>query len=274
MLHGKPLSYNNIQDANAALNILKEHTTPTAVALKHMNPCGVGSSDTIVNAFYKAYNSDPVSIFGGIIAVNREITLELAKACNKIFLEIIIAPAYQEAALNELMKKKNLRVLKLDTSAQNTDTMQYVSVNGGLLVQNIDSYIVPKDELVCVTKRQPTAQEIDELYFAWKVVKHVKSNAIVVTKDKQTVGIGAGQMNRVGAAKIALEWAKEYKSTQGLYLASDAFFPFDDVVKIAHQYGVTAIIQPGGSIRDQDSIDVCNELGITMVFTQNRHFRH
>ena len=159
-------------------------------------------------------------------------------------------------------------------SQNDTDTMQSVSINGGLLVQEFDSYIIPIEDLVCVTERKPNAFEIEELYFAWKIVKHVKSNAIVITKDMQTVGIGAGQMNRVGAAKIALEWAREYENKEGLILASDAFFPFDDVVKSAHTYGVSAIIQPGGSIRDQDSIDACNKLGITMVFTRNRHFKH
>lgn len=274
ILNGKPLSYNNIQDANSALNILKEHTKPTAVALKHMNPCGVGSSDNILDAFKKAYLSDPVSIFGGIVSLNQEVTLELAKEMNKIFLEIIIAPSYQEDALNELKKKKNLRVLKLDTNLNNNDPHQLVTVNGGLLLQNTDNYIVEENNLQFVTKLKPNKQEINDLYFAWKVVKHVKSNAIVITKDNQTVGIGAGQMNRVGAAEIALEWAKKHGHNQGLTLSSDAFFPFDDVVKLAHKYGVDKIIQPGGSVRDKDSIKACDELGIKMVFTQNRHFKH
>lgn len=274
ILNGKPLSYNNIQDANAAINILKEHNLPTAVALKHMNPCGVGSASTILEAFQKAYNSDPVSIFGGIIALNQEVTIDLAMQLNTIFLEIIIAPHYSEEALQELQKKKNLRVLVLDTTAQNTDTVQYVSVNGGVLVQQLDDYIVPLQDLKCVTKIHPSPEQLDEMYFAWKVVKHVKSNAIVISKEMQTVGIGAGQMNRVGAAKIALDWAKEHGYTSGLTLSSDAFFPFDDVVQLAASYGVTQIIQPGGSIRDQDSIDACNKLGIIMVFTNYRHFKH
>ena len=274
ILNGKPLSYNNIQDANSALNILKEHTAPTAVALKHMNPCGVGSASTILEAFTKAYNSDPVSIFGGIVSVNQEVTKELAIEMNKIFLEIIIAPSYTEEGLLELKKKKNLRVLKLDTSSDNTDPYQVVSVNGGLLLQNTDSYLVEKEALEVVTKLLPTELELEDLHFAWKVVKHVKSNAIVITKDNQTVGIGAGQMNRVGAAEIALNWAKDHGHTSDLTLSSDAFFPFDDVVKLAHTYGVTKIIQPGGSIRDKDSIKACDELGIKMVFTKNRHFKH
>lgn len=273
-LNGKPLSYNNIQDANSAINILKEFTNPTAVALKHMNPCGVGSADNLEEAYKRAYLSDPVSIFGGIVACNREVTLSVAQEMNKIFLEIIIAPKYSEEALQELKKKKNLRVLQLDTNAPNTDIDQTVTVNGGVLFQNLDQYLVAKEELECVTDKQPTNEDLEELYFSWKVVKHVKSNAIVVTKGTQTVGVGAGQMNRVGAAEIALEWAKKHGHKEDLTLSSDAFFPFDDVVRLAHKYGVTKIIQPGGSIRDKDSIKACNELGITMVFTKNRHFKH
>ena len=274
ILNGKPLSYNNIQDANAAINILKEHTMPTAVALKHMNPCGVGSANTIVEAYQKAYQSDSVSIFGGIVAVNQQVTKELAEEMNKIFLEIIIAPDYTPDALQVLQKKKNLRVLQLDTSKPNTDRYQFTSVNGGLLVQNVDTKMVDTKDLQCVTTHQPSNQEREDLLFAWKVVKHVKSNAIVITKGTQTVGIGAGQMNRVGAAKIALEWAKEHGYTEDLILASDAFFPFDDVVTLASEYGVKHIIQPGGSIRDEDSIKACNERHMTMVFTGNRHFKH
>lgn len=274
ILNGKPLSYNNIQDANTAINILKEFTVPTAVALKHMNPCGVGSADNINDAFEKAYQSDPVSIFGGIVSVNQEVDVDLAKAMNKIFLEIIIAPSYTEDALKELKKKKNLRVLELDTSLDNTDINQIVTVNGGVLFQNLDSYIVAKANLETVTDLVPSETELEELHFSWKVVKHVKSNAIVITKGTQTVGVGAGQMNRVGAAEIALKWAKDHGHTEDLTLSSDAFFPFDDVVKLAHTYGVTKIIQPGGSIRDKDSIKACNECGIKMVFTKNRHFKH
>jgi len=274
ILNGKPLSYNNIQDANSAINILKEHNLPTAVALKHMNPCGVGSATNIIDAYKKAHASDPVSIFGGIVALNCQVSKELALELNKTFLEIVIAPSYTEEGLEVLKKKKNLRLLVLDITAANKDAYQMVSVNGGLLLQNTDDYLVRKEELNVVTDTVPTEEDLNDLYFAWKVVKHVKSNAIVVTKDNQTVGIGAGQMNRVGAAEIALEWAKNHGHTEHLTLSSDAFFPFDDVVKLAHTYGVTKIIQPGGSIRDNDSIKACNELGITMVFTGNRHFKH
>jgi phosphoribosylaminoimidazolecarboxamide formyltransferase/IMP cyclohydrolase len=274
ILNGKPLSYNNIQDANAAINIIKEFTEPTAVALKHMNPCGVGSGNNILEAYQRAYQCDPVSIFGGIVALNDEVTFELAKELNQLFLEIIIAPSYQEEALQELMRKKNLRVLALDTALPNQDKKQIVSVNGGVLIQDLDQYLVSKDDMECVTDLTVSNEDIEELHFAWKVVKHVKSNAIVITKGMQTVGIGAGQMNRVGAAKIALDWAKEHGHTKDLTLSSDAFFPFDDVVRLAHRYGVTKIVQPGGSIRDKESIIACNELGIKMVFTKNRHFKH
>lgn len=273
-LNGKPLSYNNIQDANAAINMLKEFDQPTAVALKHMNPCGIGSSENILDAFKSAYRSDPISIFGGIIALNKKVTEELALELNKIFLEIIIAPCFDDEALAILKKKKNLRVLQLDTSSVNCDNTQIVTVNGGVLIQETDKYLVNKSDIKFVTDVTPTQDDLEELYFSWKVVKHVKSNAIVITKGTKTVGIGAGQMNRVGAAKIALEWAKDNGNTENLTLSSDAFFPFDDVVKLAHEYGVTKIIQPGGSIRDKDSIKACNDLGICMVFTGNRHFKH
>lgn len=273
-LNGKALSYNNIQDANAALNILKEHSSPTVVGLKHMNPCGVASHTSLLQATIDAIDSDPVSIFGGVISMNGTLTLEIARILSKIFLEIIIAPKYEKEALELLKKKKNLRLLKLDTGFKNTDQFQITSINGGVLFQEIDNYLVDKKHLEIATKLIPSNDEIEDLLFGWKVVKHVKSNAIVVTKGSKTVGVGAGQMNRVGAAEIALEWAKKHGHTEGLSLASDAFFPFDDVVKLAAKYGVKNIIQPGGSIRDQDSIDACNQLGLKMVFTKNRHFKH
>lgn len=274
ILNGKPLSYNNIQDANAAINILKEFKEPTAVALKHMNPCGVASANNLFDAFQDAFASDPVSIFGGIVALNREVTFELAIELNKTFLEIIIAPSFDSKALQELKKKKNLRVLTLNTDSENTDSMQLVTINGGVLIQHLDDYIIPIEGLKNVTQLPILENELEDLYFSWKVVKHVKSNAIVISAGKKTVGIGAGQMNRVGAAKIALENAKSLGYTHDLTLSSDAFFPFDDVVKLANEYGVTKIIQPGGSIRDNDSIEACNHLNIKMVFTGNRHFKH
>ncbi len=274
ILNGKLLSYNNIQDANAAINIIAEFDEPTAVLLKHMNPCGVASTEILLQAYIDAYNCDPVSIFGGIVVVNREIDINLAKVLNQTYLEIIIAPKYTSAALAELKQKKNLRVLQLDTNLKSADKMMMISINGGMLYQEIDLHSLDKNNLKTVTNSIPNEKEIDELLFAWKIVKHVKSNAIVLTKDKKTVGIGAGQMNRIGAAKIALEWAKNQGHIDGLTLASDAFFPFDDVVNIAKTYGVKQIIQPGGSIRDEDSIKACNESNIAMVFTGYRYFKH
>jgi len=269
-LHGKQLSYNNIQDANAALQIISEYDEPCFVALKHMNPCGIGIAGNTMDAWQKAYKADPVSIFGGIVVSNREITLDIAKEMNKIFLEIVIAPSYSEEAIKEFSKKKNLRVLIADMS-KTINESQYHSVTGGLLVQDYDS--LDHAEFEIVTDKTPNEEEINDLKFAWKAVKHVKSNAILLASNGMTVGIGAGQMNRVGAAKIALEWAKEH-GHNNMVLASDAFFPFDDVVRLASEYGVTAIIQPGGSIRDANSIKACNELGISMIFTKTRHFKH
>lgn len=273
-LHGKQLSYNNIQDANAAINILKEFSDPCVVALKHMNPCGVGVAQTIEEAYDKAYQSDEVSIFGGIVACNRMVSLSLAKKLHKLFLEIIIAPAFSDDALSELKKKKKLRILELNTSSSSTTTKQITSINGGILVQDRDEKHLTKEDLTCVTNVCPSDEVIEELLFGWHVVKHVKSNAIVLTKNKQTIGIGAGQMNRVGSCKIALNWANSNGYTDGICLASDAFFPFDDIVKLASEHGVSAIIQPGGSIKDEDSIALCNKYSIPMVFTGIRHFKH
>lgn len=274
-LQGKELSYNNIQDANACLNIIKEFDEPTAVGLKHMNPCGVASADTIIEAWDNAYNADSVSIYGGIVAFNRPVDEALALNImdKKVFLEIIMAPSYTDEALEILAKKKNCRVMEVDMSSPFKDKKQALTVNGGLLYQDLDNDIWKEEDLKVVTTKAPTKEEYESLLFAMKVCKHVKSNAILVASGKTTAGIGAGQMNRVGSAKIALDWAKEH-GINSLVLASDAFFPFDDTVRLAAQYGVTAIIQPGGSIRDEDSINACNELGIAMVMTGMRHFKH
>jgi phosphoribosylaminoimidazolecarboxamide formyltransferase / IMP cyclohydrolase len=271
-LHGKELSYNNINDANAALQIVKEFAEPAAVAVKHMNPCGVGTGATIYEAFTKAYEADPTSIFGGIIALNREVDKETAEKMHQIFLEIVIAPSFSKEALDILTQKKNIRLLTVDFAAPNTKEKLLVSVQGGLLVQEADTRTLDEAEMKVVTKREPTEQEWEALRFAWKVVKHVKSNAIVLAKDGMTIGVGAGQMNRVGAAKIAIEQARE--KAKGAVLASDAFFPMDDTVEEAAKAGITAIIQPGGSIRDADSIKKADEYGIAMVFTGIRHFKH
>lgn len=272
-LHGKELSYNNIQDGNAAIEVLKDFEgTPAAVGLKHMNPCGVGIGSTINEAWDKAYDADPVSIFGGIVALNEPVDKELAEKLSEIFLEIIIAPSFDEEALEILTRKKNIRLMELDTSLGVNNTLKYTNVNDGLLVQDMDLKHTGAEDLTCVTSRKPTEEEIRQLLFGWNIVKHVKSNAIVLVKDDQTVGVGAGQMNRVGAAKIAIEQAGE--KAAGSVLASDAFFPMPDTVEAAAAAGITAIIQPGGSIKDQASIDECNKHGIAMVFTGVRHFKH
>ncbi|EON74395.1 bifunctional phosphoribosylaminoimidazolecarboxamide formyltransferase/IMP cyclohydrolase [Lysinibacillus sphaericus] len=271
-LHGKELSYNNIQDGNAALQIVKEFKMPAAVAVKHMNPCGVGTGVTLEEAFDKAYEADSTSIFGGIIALNREVDAPTAEKLSHIFLEIIIAPSFSQEALAILTQKKNIRLLTIPFEQRKQDKLNVVSVEGGLLVQEPDRYGFANANIKVVTDREPTNQEWEALQLGWAVVKHVKSNAIVVTDAQMTLGVGAGQMNRVGAAKIAFEQAGE--KAQGAALASDAFFPMSDTVEAAAAAGITAIIQPGGSIKDQDSIDKANEFGITMVFTGVRHFKH
>ena len=280
-LGGKELSYNNIQDANATLNIAREFDEPFCVGVKHMNPCGSATGKTIAEAWRKAYEADKTSIFGGIVAANREIDLETAQMLKPIFLEIVMAPSFAPDALELLQTKKNLRILKVDMSKDDKVRSQYVSMNGGMLVQDRDSSIVPVKAEQCVTEAKPTDAQLADLEFAWKIVKHVKSNAIVVAKDGMTYGVGAGQMNRVGSAEIALKQAaatlKEEGrdiNAEGLVLASDGFFPFNDVVALAAEYGIKAIVQPGGSIRDEDSIKLANEKGITMLFTGERHFKH
>ncbi|MFD2445166.1 bifunctional phosphoribosylaminoimidazolecarboxamide formyltransferase/IMP cyclohydrolase [Bacillus sp. CGMCC 1.16607] len=271
-LHGKELSYNNINDADAALQILKEFTIPAAVAVKHMNPCGVGTGENIQEAFEKTFEADPVSIFGGIIALNREVDGMTAQKLHEIFLEIIIAPSFSAEALEILQAKKNLRLLTIPFEVQTSPNKKIVSVQGGLLVQDEDTHQLNDSALNVVTKREPSEEEWQALKLGWKVVKHVKSNAIVVATKEMTIGIGAGQMNRVGAANIALEQAAD--KANGAIMASDAFFPMDDTVEAAAKAGITAIIQPGGSIRDEDSIKKADEYGIAMVFTGVRHFKH
>ena len=273
-LNGKELSYNNIQDANAALCIVREFDEPFCVGLKHMNPCGAAVGTDVKDAWTKAYEADKVSIFGGIVAVNRELTREAAELMKPIFLEIIMAPSFSEGALEVLTTKKNLRLLQVDMNRDDRKLKQYVSVTGGLLVQELDRQTAEVVADKCVTDVKPTAGQLADMNFGWRIVKHVKSNAIVVVKDGRTLGVGAGQMNRVGSAEIALKEAKAAGFDKDLVLASDGFFPFDDTVAMAVEYGVTAIVQPGGSIRDEDSIKKANENGITMVFTGERHFKH
>ena len=271
-LHGKELSYNNINDADAALQIVKEFTEPAAVAVKHMNPCGVGTGKDIVAAYEKAFEADPLSIFGGIIALNREVDRSTAEKMHEIFLEIIIAPSFTKEAIDILTSKKNIRLLTIPFGGNEKPESKLTSIEGGLLLQDRDEYSLEQATISYPTDRKPTDEEWEALKLGWKVVKHVKSNAIVVSDAQMTLGIGAGQMNRVGSAKIALEQAGE--KAKGAALASDAFFPMDDTVEAAAKAGVTAIIQPGGSIKDEDSIKKANEYGIAMVFTGVRHFKH
>jgi len=274
-LQGKELSYNNLVDLEAARRLiaefLGEENPPAAAVLKHTNPCGVALGDTLVRAYENAFNADSVSAFGGIVALNRSIDAPTASALTKTFLECVVAPDCDDEAREILTKKSKVRVLTMSDLAVGTgETIKAIA--GGFLVQNADDLVEQTSQWQIATEKQPTPQELEELLFAWKVCKHVKSNAIVVTKDRTTFGIGAGQMNRVGAAKIALEQAGE--NARGAVLASDGFFPFDDSVRTAAAAGITAIVQPGGSIRDKDSIAAANELGVVMALTGVRHFLH
>jgi len=268
-LHGKEMSYNNIQDASAALDILAEFDEIACVAVKHMNPCGVAIGKDVFEAYSRAYDADPISIFGGIVAVNGVVDKATAEKMHSIFLEIILAVDYDDEALEILTKKKNLRIYKLGDKNNNHE-QQIKSVRGGILVQDFNSELAESYEVV--TDKQPTKEQMSDLEFGLKVVKHVKSNAIVVVKNGQTLGIGAGQMNRVGSCKIALEQAGAL--ADGAVLASDAFFPMRDSADLAAEYNIAAIVQPGGSIRDQESIDACNEKGMAMLFSKIRHFKH
>ncbi|HPL52527.1 MAG TPA: bifunctional phosphoribosylaminoimidazolecarboxamide formyltransferase/IMP cyclohydrolase [Bacillota bacterium] len=272
-LHGKELSFNNINDANAALETLKEFDEPAVVAVKHANPCGVGVGQDIYEAYVKAYEADPVSIFGGIAAVNREVDARTASEISKIFLEIVIAPSYTEEALQIIMGKKNIRILELkDINRKAQEEPDLKKVSGGLLIQDADWQDFNMSDIKYVTDRKPTEKEMQDLLFAWKVVKHVKSNAIVVGKDGMTLGIGPGQTNRIWSTNMSLERSGD--KAKGAVIASDAFFPFGDVAEAAARAGITAIIQPGGSVNDQLSIDECNKNGIAMIFTGMRHFKH
>lgn len=273
-LNGKELSYNNIQDANAALSIVREFDAPFCVGLKHMNPCGAAVGADVADAWTKAYEADKVSIFGGIVATNRTVTREAAELMKPVFLEIIMAPKFDDGALEVLCAKKNLRLLEVDMTPDAGAPKQYVSVNGGLLVQELDVETKAVTADMCVTEQKPTAAQLDDLNFGWRIVKHVKSNAIVVVKEGRTLGVGAGQMNRIGSAEIALKQARAAGFTEGLVLASDGFFPFDDCVTLAAEYGVAAIVQPGGSVRDEDSVRKADEKGIAMCFAGERHFKH
>lgn len=272
ILQGKELSYNNLVDLEAARRLIVEFPdTPAAAILKHTNPCGTALGTTISEAYQKAFDTDSVSAFGGIVALNRPIDAATATALTQTFLECIVAPGCEPEAEEIIKKKAKVRVLILPDLTQGPPQTVKV-IAGGLLVQDSDNIVEETSKWRVVTEKQPTAGELEELLFAWKVAKHVKSNAIVVTRDRTTIGVGAGQMNRVGSVKLALEQAGE--KSKGAILASDGFFPFDDSVKTAAEAGIIAIVQPGGSMRDRDSIEAANQLGITMVFTDIRHFLH
>ncbi|QUH19935.1 bifunctional phosphoribosylaminoimidazolecarboxamide formyltransferase/IMP cyclohydrolase [Alkaliphilus sp. B6464] len=270
-IQGKELSFNNINDANGALELLKEFEEPTVVAVKHTNPCGVASGKDINEAWDKAYRADPLSIFGGIIAANRPITKKIANSMKEIFLEVVIAPDFTEEALQVFEEKKNLRLIKIENICSLSEKQwQIKKVQGGILVQEENNTLMK--ELKVVTNTAPNEEENQDLVFAFKIVKHVKSNAIVLVKNKQTLAIGPGQTSRIWALQNAIR--NSTHSLKGSVLASDAFFPFRDCVDDAAKAGVSAIIQPGGSIKDDTSIEACNEHGISMVFTGMRHFKH
>ncbi|MDB9466220.1 bifunctional phosphoribosylaminoimidazolecarboxamide formyltransferase/IMP cyclohydrolase [Dolichospermum circinale] len=271
-LQGKELSYNNLVDLEAARRIIAEFTdSPAATIIKHNNPCGTAEATNIFDAYQKAFNADSTSAFGGIVALNRPLDAATATELTKTFLECVVVPGCDAAAQEILTKKGNVRLLILpDLLTGPKETVKAIA--GGFLVQSADDIIADPTQWQVVTERQPTPQELGELLFAWKVCKHVKSNAIVITSDRTTLGIGAGQMNRVGSTKIAIAQAGE--KAQGAFLASDGFFPFDDTIRAAAGAGITAIVQPGGSLRDKDSIKAANELGLLMVMTGVRHFLH
>ena len=266
ILWGKELSYNNYKDLDIAWKVVSEFQEPCCCALKHNTPCGVAMGENDLEAYSKAYEGDPVSIFGGIVALNCPVGKETAEKMNEIFLEVVMAPGFTEEALEVLKKKKNLRIIECQEKPSGNKAL--VSLDGLILVQDED--LAAPSDFEPVTEEKPTKEQLEEMDFAFKVVKYVKSNAIVVTKDRMTLGIGGGQVNRIDAAKFALSKA----DGKGAVLASDAFFPFGDVVEEASRHGIRAIIQPGGSLRDQESIDACNEAGISMVFTNRRHFKH
>ena len=276
IIQGKELSYNNIVDADAAWECVREFKNPSCVIVKHANPCGVAESESIFDSYDLAFKTDPTSAFGGIIAFNKPVDLKTAKEINsRQFVEVIIAPDYENDAISEFSNKKNVRVLKVDLKQDNLYPGTIKKVSGGILVQDDDLKSVAADDLKCVSKRQPNETEINDLMFAWKVAKFVKSNAIVYVKNKQTIGIGAGQMSRVISAEIAnLKAKEEGLEIKGAAMASDAFFPFRDGIDKAASSGISSIIQPGGSIKDEEVIAAADENDIAMLFTGTRHFRH
>lgn len=271
-LHGKELSFNNINDSNGALKILKEFTEPTVVAVKHTNPCGIGSGKDIVEAYKRAYECDPESIFGGVLAINREVELEVANMIHSIFIEIVMAPSYTEEALEILKKKKNIRVLQIENIMENDyPEWDLKKVLGGILVQDRNNQLIAEGMEV-VTDKIPTEDEMEDLMFAWKAAKNISSNGVVIAKDNATVGIGLGEVNRFWAVEEAIQRAGE--RIHGSVLASDGFFPFSDSIEALGKAGVIAIIQPGGSIKDKEVIEAANKNNISMILTGIRHFKH
>jgi len=278
-LHGKEISFNNINDLSGAVALLKEFDKPACVCVKHSVPCGVGEGDNVYEAYMKAYEADPVSVYGGIAALNRTLDKQTAIEMNKIFLEIVIAPDFDEDALEILKSKKNIRIMKDGEVGIKPDKKYYdmKKVLGGLLIQEADTCLINMEDVKCVTKTQPTKEQMEDLIFAFKVVKHAKSNAITVCKNGQAIGIGGGQVRRSWALEQAIDHACEMLGegvTKGSVMASDAYFPYGDSVEIANKAGIKAIIQPGGSVRDEESIELCDKYGIAMLFTGMRHFRH
>lgn len=271
-LHGKELSFNNINDLNACLEVMREFKDEVvSVAIKHTNPCGVGISDNSFEAFKKCYEADKISIFGGIVGITSKVDKATAEMLNQIFLEIVVAYDFDEDALEILKSKKNLRILKVEKITDSKQIYDFKYLDGKLLVQDKDTKLDEGYETV--TKKSPTDSEISDMKFGMKIVKNMKSNAIVIVKDGQTLACGCGQTSRIWALKNALENNSD-KDFTGATLASDAFFPFDDCVRLANEYNIKSIVQPGGSIKDQDSINACDELDMTMVFTKVRHFKH
>jgi phosphoribosylaminoimidazolecarboxamide formyltransferase/IMP cyclohydrolase len=276
LLQGKEMSYNNYLDADAAWNLICEFMVkPACAIIKHTNPCGVGLGETLLQAYEHAFATDPVSAFGGIVAFNKVLDAETAEKLTEVFLEVIVAPDFSQEALDVLKRKKNLRLLAAGETKRNNEWFECRRISGGVLIQTIDDKEISEKDLQVVTNRKPSKAEINAMLFAWKVCKHVKSNAIVIANEFQTLGVGAGQTNRLDSIKIAAMRAERFNlPLKGTVLASDAFFPFRDNVDEAAKHGISAIIQPGGSVRDKESIEAANEHGISMVFTGVRHFKH
>ena len=272
-LHGKDLSFNNLLDLDSARNLLAEFSVPACVVMKHNNPCGVAVASDVLTAYTRARDCDPVSAYGGVIVVNRPVTAELGELLAGTFVEVLLAPGFEDAALEALTRKPNTRLLRNDERRRrNITERDFRRVLGGILIQDRDAETEDRDHMTVATSRQPTDREWGDLLFAWRVCKHVKSNAIILARDLATVGIGAGQMSRVDSVRLSIE--KAQSPVEGSVLASDAFFPFADGPEAAITAGVTAVIQPGGSIRDDEVVAAADEAGIAMVMTGRRHFRH